>query len=117
MIKIYTLPYCPYCINAINLLNKLDVPYNNIIVKEHEKSYYKNKHNYSSFPQIFFHLKDNMWDNKAIGYDDLELIIKICNALNNTEIDNGTLFLGLEHIKNKCKSYYSSNTNSNTNTQ
>ena len=106
MIKIYTLPYCPHCINAINLLNKLDVPYENTTVNENEKNFYKNKHKHNSFPQIFFHLKDNLWDNKAMGYDDLELIIRICNMLNNSKIDNGSLFLGLEHIKDKCMSYY-----------
>ena len=34
-----------------------------------KKIFIKININYNTFPQIFFQLQDDMWDNKAVGYD------------------------------------------------
>ena len=103
MIKIYTLPYCPYCINTLRILNKMNINYENIIVNDYNKNEIKKKHNYNTFPQIFFKINNELWDNTPIGYNDLELIIKISNIIKDTNIDNGTLFLALEILNKKNK--------------
>ena len=109
MIKIYTLPYCPYCINSLRILNKMNIDYENIIVNENNKNEIKKKHNYNTFPQIFFKINDELWDNTPVGFNDLELIIKISNIIKNSNIDNGTLFLALETLNNTKKKLIDNN--------
>ena len=76
MIILYTLPYCPFSMSALDLVKELKIPYENIVVKENEKSKYKKKHNMQTFPQIFFKNKRGELV-KLGGYSEFSELI--CN--------------------------------------
>lgn len=90
MITVYTIQHCPFCHRAIQLLKQKKLKYKNIVVDTKDKEKYKKKNKMTTFPQIFYRKK------KIGGFDNLNSIIDICEALNNNDIDPLI-------IKNICK--------------
>ena len=72
---IYSLDGCPYSIDAERILVEHNLPHNIVRVPRDEnlKNFYKERHQMSSFPQIFYIQKSpqNTQFSKIGGRDDL----------------------------------------------
>ena len=82
MFTVYTIPGCMFCKETVDTFKNRNINYKNIVVTtEKKKNSLKKKHKHNSFPQIIF-------NKKFIGgNDNLQLIIKQCDVLNNV-LDN-----------------------------
>ena len=78
MFKIYVKPGCPYCQETINTVTIRNISHKIISLKtEKRREEIKNKHNYSTFPQVFF--------KSAFigGNSEFQAIINKCDQMNN----------------------------------
>lgn len=77
MLELYLKPGCPYCANTIRVVESKNIKHKKIILEtEEDRNKIKKKHNYQTFPQVFF-------NGRFIGGDDdFTSIIDMCSTLN-----------------------------------
>jgi glutaredoxin len=114
MFSLYVKPGCPYCADAIETVISKNIAHKVIELKtEKRREDIKKKHNYSTFPQIFF--------KKTFigGNDEFQAIVAKCDQLNNM-FDNMPpkllktvieICCALSTTKNSCSIGKISNTN------
>tara|TARA_B100000963_G_C22613647_1_gene666163 strand:- start:185 stop:556 length:372 start_codon:yes stop_codon:yes gene_type:complete len=77
MFKIYVKPGCPYCAHAIHTVKTRKIEHKVIELKtEKRRLEVKKKHNYQTFPQIFFKT------TFIGGNDEFQSIIEKCDTMN-----------------------------------
>ena len=86
-LTIYYIEGCPYCKEALDTLNNNKIKYHSILVQPDKKTYYKKKHEMSSFPQIFID------KYKIGGSTELNLYLSTIKFLKKKDIDIHTLYL------------------------
>lgn len=77
---IFSIDGCNYCLNAKKLLADMKLNHHVIDVPPNKKTFYKTAHNMTTFPQIFYHTRNNIVI-KIGGYDELDTLVKIIKDL------------------------------------
>ena len=77
---IFSIDGCNYCLNAKKLLADMKLNHHIIDVPSNKKNFYKTAHNMTTFPQIFYHTRNNVVI-KIGGYDELDTLLKIIKDL------------------------------------
>lgn len=93
MLTLYLKPGCPYCENTIKIVETKKIQHKKIILDTEEKrDEIKKKHNYNTFPQVFFK------DKFIGGNNDFTSIINMCEQLNMllSEVNDDVLNIVLD---------------------
>jgi len=77
---IFSIEGCNYCAKAKKLLADMKLKHHIVDVPANKKNFYKTAHSMKTFPQIFYHTRDNLII-KIGGCDELETILKILTDL------------------------------------
>lgn len=73
---IFSIKGCDYCVKAKKLLAEMKLTHHVIDVPDEKKDFYKEAHSMQTFPQIFYHTRDNTII-KIGGCDELEKLLKV----------------------------------------
>lgn len=78
MLDVYYKPDCPYCKSAVDIMEQKKLKHKiHMLETENERQEMKKKHNFNTFPQIFY-------NGKFIGgKDDFVKLINMCQKLGN----------------------------------
>jgi len=73
---IFSIKGCNYCVKAKKLLSDMKLIHHVIDVPDEKKDFYKEAHSMQTFPQIFYHTRDNTII-KIGGCNELEKLLEV----------------------------------------